>query len=37
MMKYPGRSALIALGQWARAHENPTQVMLDDQLGKLGE
>jgi adenine-specific DNA-methyltransferase len=37
MMKYPSRSALIALGRWARSHENLTQEMLDDQLKKLGE
>jgi adenine-specific DNA-methyltransferase len=37
MMKYPSRAALIALGRWAKSHENLTQEMLDDQLKKLGE
>ncbi|MGD0793771.1 MAG: Eco57I restriction-modification methylase domain-containing protein [Terriglobales bacterium] len=35
LMKYPNRETLVALGQWARFHDAPTQEMLDDQLTKL--
>jgi tRNA1(Val) A37 N6-methylase TrmN6 len=35
LMKYPNRKTLVALGQWARSHDAPTQKMLDDQLKKL--
>ncbi|HTV54290.1 MAG TPA: Eco57I restriction-modification methylase domain-containing protein [Terriglobia bacterium] len=35
LMKYPSRSVLIAFGQWARAHDEVTQAMLDDKLRKL--
>jgi adenine-specific DNA-methyltransferase len=37
LMKYPSRPALIALGKWARAQSDLTQMMLDDQLSKLTE
>jgi len=37
LMKYPSRAALIALGEWARSHEELTQAMLDHQLKKLSE
>jgi hypothetical protein len=36
-MKYPSRAALIALGKWARSHDELTQAMLDHQLKKLSE
>jgi adenine-specific DNA-methyltransferase len=35
LMKYPSRAALIKLGQWAKQHSEITQVMIDDQLGKI--
>ena len=35
LMRYPNRETLVALGQWARSHDAPTQEMLDDQLKKL--
>jgi predicted RNA methylase len=37
LMKYPSRTALIALGKWARAQNALTQDMLDDQLKKFAE
>jgi hypothetical protein len=37
LMKYPSRTALIALGKWVRAQSAVTQAMLDDQLKKLAE
>ncbi len=37
LMKYPSRAALIALGKWARSHDELTQAMLDHQLKKLSE
>jgi predicted RNA methylase len=37
LMKYPSRSALIALGNWARGQSELTQASLDDQLKKLAE
>ncbi|HCT7915533.1 Eco57I restriction-modification methylase domain-containing protein [Pseudomonas xantholysinigenes] len=35
LMKYPSREALIKLGQWAKQHNEITQEMMDEQLGKL--
>jgi adenine-specific DNA-methyltransferase len=35
LIKYPSRSAIIALGKWAHAQGELTQSMLDDQLTKL--
>lgn len=35
LMKYPSRSALLALGRWAHAQPEITQSMLDDKLTKL--
>ena len=35
LMKYPSRAALIALGQWAKQHDEITQFMIDEQFGKL--
>ncbi|MFN7882208.1 MAG: SAM-dependent methyltransferase, partial [bacterium] len=35
LMKYPSRSALVALGGWAKEQRNITQNMIDDQLGRL--
>ena len=35
MMKYPSRDALIKLGEWAMRCIEPTQNMIDGQLGKL--
>lgn len=35
LMKYPSRDALIQLGKWAKRHNEITQVMIDEQLGKL--
>jgi hypothetical protein len=37
LMKYPSRSALIALGQWARGQRDLTQSVLDEQMKKLAE
>jgi adenine-specific DNA-methyltransferase len=37
LMKYPRREALIALGRWARAQNDLTQDMLDDQLKRFAE
>jgi len=37
LMKYPSRAALIALGKWARSHDELTQAMLDHQLKQLSE
>jgi hypothetical protein len=34
-IKYPSRSALIELGQWAKQNSEITQEMIDEQLGKL--
>lgn len=34
-MKYPSRSVLIELGDWAKQHRDITQEMMDEQLGKL--
>lgn len=35
MMKYPSRQALIALGEWAKYSDEPTQLIIDEQLEKL--
>jgi predicted RNA methylase len=35
MMKYPSRAALIKLGEWAMHCGEPTQSMIDEQLGNL--
>ncbi len=35
MMKYPSREALIELGKWAMRCGDPTQTMIDEQLGHL--
>jgi adenine-specific DNA-methyltransferase len=35
LMKYPSRDALIQLGKWAKRHNEITQEMIDEQLGKL--
>jgi adenine-specific DNA-methyltransferase len=35
LMKYPSRNALLQLGVWAMAQPVITQVMLDEQFGKL--
>jgi hypothetical protein len=35
MMKYPSRSALIKLGEWALRHGEPTQAEIDAQLDAL--
>lgn len=35
LMKYPSRDALIQLGEWAKRHNQITQEMIDEQLGKL--
>lgn len=35
MMKYPSRAALIKLGEWAMRNGDPTQSMIDEQLGNL--
>jgi len=35
LMKYPSREALIELGKWAKQHDEITQDMIDEQLGKL--
>ncbi len=35
VMKYPSRKALIALGEWAKQHSEPTQNMIDKQLDNL--
>jgi tRNA1(Val) A37 N6-methylase TrmN6 len=35
IMKYPSRKALIALGEWAKRYDEPTQNMIDQQLDKL--
>jgi isopenicillin N synthase-like dioxygenase len=37
LMKYPSRTALIALGKWAGAQSGLTQAMLDDRLKNLAE
>lgn len=34
-MKYPSRKTLIALGEWAALHGEPTQAMIDEQFGNL--
>jgi adenine-specific DNA-methyltransferase len=35
MMKYPSRKALVALGEWAKYSDDPTQIIIDEQLEKL--
>ncbi|WP_394753548.1 Eco57I restriction-modification methylase domain-containing protein [Crenothrix sp.] len=35
MMKYPSRKALITLGEWAKYSDDPTQIIIDEQLEKL--
>lgn len=35
MIKYPSREVLIALGEWAMRHHEPTQAELDEQLERL--
>lgn len=35
LMKYPSREALSELGKWAKRHNEITQEMIDEQLGKL--
>ncbi len=35
LMKYPSREALSELGKWAMRHNEITQEMIDEQLGKL--
>ncbi|MCA3450791.1 MAG: Eco57I restriction-modification methylase domain-containing protein [Rhodobacter sp.] len=35
LMKYPSRSALTVLGEWAKEQRGITQAMIDDQLGRL--
>lgn len=35
MMRYPSRKALIALGEWAKSSDDPTQIIIDEQLEKL--
>jgi tRNA1(Val) A37 N6-methylase TrmN6 len=35
LMKYPSREALTLLGKWAKQHNEITQEMIDEQLGKL--
>jgi adenine-specific DNA-methyltransferase len=36
LMKYPSRSVLMKLGEWAMGQKELSEAMLDDELRKIG-